>query len=153
MIETLLFDLEAWGMLEDTVIILSGDHYPYTMNQTYYEAMSNQSELHLKQKGNLYMWTPGIEPVQIDFLSSSFDVLPMIIRLFDLPGMAKDYVGTDILGGSGTLVYFKNYTVYTGSRLIRMNDRNEHDHLVLKQAYDAYRISKMILKTNYFKIE
>jgi lipoteichoic acid synthase len=152
MLEALLVDLETWGMLDDTVIILSGDHYPYTMNQSDYEMVSNQGELHMKQKGNLYMWTPGIEPMVIDYLSSSFDILPMVIRLFDLPGIAKDYVGTDIIGGSGTLVYFKNYTVYHGSRLIRMNDRNEHDHLILKQAYDAYRVSKMVLKTDYFKL-
>jgi len=99
------------------------------------------------------MWTPGIEAKAIDFLSSSFDVLPMIIRLFNLSGVAKDYVGTDILGGSGTLVYFKNYTVYNGSRLIRMNDRNVSDQQILKQAYDAYRVSKMVLKTDYFKFE
>jgi phosphoglycerol transferase MdoB-like AlkP superfamily enzyme len=152
MLEQLLSDLETWGILEETVIILSGDHYPYTMNQTHYEAMSSRSELHLKQQGNLYMWTPDIEPMEIDFLSSSFDVLPMIIRLFNLPGIAKEYVGTDILGGSGTLVYFKNYTVYNGSKLIQMYDRNEQDTLMLKQAYDAYRVSKMILRTNYFKL-
>lgn len=151
MLALLLEDLESWGMLEDTVLILSGDHYPYTMNQAFYEEISNRRELHLKQQGNLYMWTPGIEQRDIEFLSSSFDVLPMIIRLFSLPGDAKTYIGSDILNGTQTLVYFKNYTVYDGTRLIKMYDLYEDDDDILKRAYTDYRVSRLILRTNFFK--
>jgi len=151
MLSMLLADLETWGILEDTVIILSGDHYPYTMNQAYYEEMSGETELYRKQKGNLYMWTPGIVSTDIEYLSSSFDILPMIIQLFDLPGDAKTYIGTDILGGAETLIYFKNYTVYNGTKLIRMNDQNENDELILLEAYTSYKISRLVLRTNYFK--
>lgn len=152
MIGELLDDLEAWGLLDDTVIMLSGDHYPYTMNQTDYESISGINEYHMKQQGNLYIWAQGIEAYDVDHLSSSFDILPMVIQLFGLPGTADFYVGNDILGGSETLVFFKNYTVYNGSRLIRMNDRNEPNIAILKHAYHAYRVSRSVLRVDYFKI-
>ena len=148
----LFADLTNQGILDDTVIILTGDHYPYTLEQEDYESYSGYTENHLKQHGNLYMWTEGLLHQEISLLSSSFDILPMINSMFDLGGDYNHYVGNDIFGTEGTLVYYKDYSFFDGIHHVYLSDMlTDSNRIKMNQSSLYYEISRKILRTNYFK--
>ena len=145
-------DLENKGVLEDTVVILTGDHYPYTLNQSDYESYSGYSEHHLKQHGNLYIWSSNAIPQQIELLSSSFDILPMINNMFELGGDYNNYIGNDIFGTEGTMVYYKDYSYFDGTSHIYLSDMvSDEKRVNQNRANLYYELSKKILRVNYFK--
>ncbi|MBU1143870.1 MAG: sulfatase-like hydrolase/transferase [Firmicutes bacterium] len=152
MLGMLLSDLEDKGILDDTVILLSGDHYPYTMRQDDYEAYTGIREYHLKHKGNLYIWNHNLISRDITMLSTSFDILPMINNMFGLGGNYNHYVGNDIFGTSGNFVMYKNYAVYDGSNYMMLSDSKIDGNGMMVQATLYYQLSKKILRTNYFKV-
>jgi phosphoglycerol transferase MdoB-like AlkP superfamily enzyme len=151
MLGMLLFDLEQNQILDDTVIIFTGDHYPYTMLSSEYEILSTARTLYEKQKGNLYIWSNQITPRQVNTLSSSFDILPTVAHMFNLEFNINHYVGNDVFSTPNTVVYFKDYVIFDGTRLIRLSDRYESDTLFLEKGYDAYLLSRKVLRTNYFR--
>ncbi|MDO9630111.1 MAG: LTA synthase family protein [Acholeplasmataceae bacterium] len=153
MLGMLFEDLDDRDMLENTVILLSGDHYPYTMNQDDYEEYKGIDAHHLKHRGNLYIWADGIQNKKISMLSTSFDILPMINNMFGLNGKYNHYVGNDIFGTTGNFVLYKNYAVYDGSTFMMLADPTINGNGVMVQATLYYQLSKKILRTNYFKIQ
>lgn len=154
MIGELFSDLEEKNLLDDTVIILSGDHYPYTLNQDDFEAYANISELYQKQRGNLYVWSSDRTETTILELSSSFDILPMINNWFNLGGDYNYYIGNDIFGTPNTQVYFKDYTTYDGTELLTLSaNYNGLFEEQITKAQNYYEISKRILRSNYFKFD
>ncbi len=151
MIGMLLEDLDSQGILDDTVILLSGDHYPYTMNQDIYESYTGITEYHLKHKGNLYIWSNGLLNQDVTALSTSFDILPMINNMFGLEGNYNHYIGNDIFGTSGNFVLYKNYALFDGSNYMMLEDSSIDGNGLMVQATLYYQVSKKILRTNYFK--
>jgi lipoteichoic acid synthase len=146
-------DLNEQGLLEDTVILLTGDHYPYTLNQDDYETYSGYTENHLKQHGNLYIWSENVTHQEINLLSSSFDILPMINNMFDLGGDYAHYIGNDIFGTDGTLVYYKDYSFFDGINHTYLSEMiTNGNQMNMNQSNTYYELSKKILRTNYFKV-
>ena len=153
MIGMLFDDLETKGILDDTIILLSGDHYPYTMHQEIYESYTGITSYHLKHKGNLYIWSNGLVNQDITTLSTSFDILPMLNNMFGLTGNYNHYIGNDIFGTSSNFVLYKNYSIYDGSNYMMLADPTIDGNGLMVQATLYYELSKKILRTNYFKIE
>ncbi len=153
MIGMLFDDLMMKGLLQNTVIVLSGDHYPYTMNQSLYEAHTGKTKLYEKQKGNLYIWSYNLVPEQIQTLSSSFDILPTLINMFQLDANDRHYVGQDIFGETKTNVYYKNYSYFNGDEHLFLSDRrlSKFDYPFI-EVQDKYLFSRLILRLNEFKI-
>jgi len=152
MIGMLFDDLDNQGILDDTVIILSGDHYPYTMDQEDYETYTGITDDYLKHRGNLYIWSNQISSLDIQMLSTSFDVLPIINNMFGLGGNYNHYVGNDIFGTSGNFVMFKNYAIYDGINYMMLADPSINGNGLMVQATLYYQLSKKVLRTNYFKV-
>ncbi|MDX9690965.1 MAG: LTA synthase family protein [Acholeplasmataceae bacterium] len=151
-IANLFDDLEQKNLMDDTVIMLTGDHYPYTLNQDDYEAAKSIEEHYEKHRGNLYIWANDIEPQKIELLSSSFDILPMINNMFNLDGNYSHYVGNDIFSSSGNLVLFKDYSIYDGQDYIQLSGSYQGLFVSqIEQAQRYYEVSKKLLRTNYFK--
>jgi len=152
MLGILLDDLTERGILDDTVILLSGDHYPYTMKQEYYESYTGILDDYLKHRGNLYIWSNQIPSHDVHLLSTSFDILPMINNMFGLGGNYNHYVGNDIFGTPGSFVMYKNYAIYDGTSYMMLADPKINGNGLMVQATLYYQLSKKILRTNYFKI-
>ena len=106
-LESLLDQLEAAGQLEDTVIALSGDHYPYGLTHEEISEFLGHPvdpvfELH---KSTLILWSADLEePVYVDKPCSSLDVLPTLSNLFGLPYDSRLMMGRDILSDAPGLV-------------------------------------------------
>ncbi|MDY0294318.1 MAG: LTA synthase family protein [Acholeplasmataceae bacterium] len=149
MIGMLFDDLEERGLLDDTVILLSGDHYPYTMPQEVYETYSGIKENYLKHQGNLYIWSSELSHQVITDLTTSFDILPTLNVLFNLSGNPTYYVGRDMFSNDQSVVLYKDYSYFDGENYVSIKDPYMTDDQTRKYSY-MYQIYKKILRANYF---
>jgi phosphoglycerol transferase MdoB-like AlkP superfamily enzyme len=153
MVQKLFEYLENIGILDDTVIVLTNDHYPYALNQEDYELYKNIEEDYEKSKGVMYIWGRDIEHTEIDKLSSSFDFLPTIINMFGLDGNFSNYVGNDVFSDDNAqIVYFKDYSIYDGEAVYDISSGEIPGNSDIVQiAQNYYEICRKILNVNYFK--
>ena len=103
---TYLMDtLTANNMLDDTVIVLTADHYPYALTQSqdrdYYnelEPVSTTERDTDRYRNTLILWSGCIEtPIQVDTPCSSIDIIPTLSNLFGLEYDSRLLSGRDIL--------------------------------------------------------
>jgi len=104
-----LEQLEAAGELENTVICMSGDHYPYGLDGTgaidELTAPGTEADLIEKYHSTLILWSGDMtEPVVVEKPCSSIDVVPTLLNLFGMDYDSRLIIGRDILSDSPGLV-------------------------------------------------
>ncbi len=99
----LLEELEKAGILEDTVICISADHYPYSMSQgkvDYYKELSGIDDTTRsvsRYKNTLILYCASMkEPVIVDTPCYSVDIVPTLDNLFNVEYDSRLYSGRDI---------------------------------------------------------
>ena len=116
-LEYLLEQLEAAGQLENTVICLSADHYPYGMSQEQYEELAGKdlSENLDLYRNSLILWNAGMEeePVVVDKVCGSMDILPTLLNLFGFDYDSRLYAGKDIFSEDEGMVIFNDRSFVT----------------------------------------
>ena len=108
-LEYVLQQLEAAGELENTVICMSGDHYPYGLDGTgaidELTSPGTENDLIEKYRSSLILWCGSMtEPVVVEKPCSSLDVLPTLCNLFGLDYDSRLIIGRDILSTAPGLV-------------------------------------------------
>ena len=102
--------LDAAGRLEDTVIVISGDHEPYGLTDTEFEELSHrplQNTVFDRYHSSLIIWNAAMEePIHVGKYASSLDVLPTLANLFGLPFDSRLFAGADILSDAPSLIPF-----------------------------------------------
>lgn len=109
-LELLLSKLEENNKLDDTVIVLTADHYPYALSL---EEMNELSDTNLDSqfeinRSNLIIWNNKMEKEEVNKVGMSIDVLPTIYNLFGIEYDSRLFVGTDLLSSSEGLVILSN---------------------------------------------
>ena len=110
---SLLDQLEAADQLEDTVIVLSADHYPYGLTEEEYSELLGHpvDPVFEIYENALILWSADLEePVHVDKYCSSLDLLPTLSNLFGLEYDSRLMMGSDILSDEPALVIFANYS-------------------------------------------
>ena len=165
----LITKLDEAGVLDNTLIVMSGDHYPYGLP----EASRNEIAGHKidpvfeRYKEYLVIWNPNIRPQTISKAACSLDILPTILNLMGIEYDSRLYMGTDIFSDSLGLVQFKDYSFITD--YVRYNANTGKAEWLLgadtwdegykKMYLDSYKtivrnkfnISRAILNNNYYK--
>ena len=101
--EYLLDALEEAGIADDTVIVLTPDHYPYglTGEVDYYQELvgtDTNSGLTSYYKNSLIIWSGAIdEPVEVDSPCTAVDAVPTLLNLFGLDYDSRLLSGRDVL--------------------------------------------------------
>ncbi len=114
MLEELIAGLEARGIAEETVIVVTADHYPYGLQQPnepdFYSELAGHdtSSVFDKYRNTLIMWHKGLESIVIDEPTYSIDVLPTLCNLFGLDYDSRLLMGRDFLSDAPALVCFSN---------------------------------------------
>lgn len=114
--ESLVRQLEEAGRLEDTVIVLSADHYPYGLTDEEYSELFGHpvDPVFEIYENSLILWSADLEePVHVDKYCSSLDVMPTLANLFGLEYDSRLMAGRDILSDTPGLVIFSNYSFLT----------------------------------------
>jgi len=161
-----LEQLEAAGELENTVICISGDHYPYgmqpeTWNEFYGGEIDQDFELY---RSTLILWSGDMEePILIDKPCCSLDILPTLLNLFGLEYDSRLFAGRDILSDAPGIAIFSNRSFLTEEG--RYNARtdtwipNEGSEAGMDYAADVYQYVKSqfsysvkILDNDYYSL-
>ena len=165
-LENLIDQLEAAGKLEDTVIVLSGDHYPYGLSEeAYNELVGHEVERNFElYESTLILWCASMEePVEVDKYCSSLDVMPTLANLFGLPYDSRLVMGRDILSDSPGLVMFSNYSFLTDVGAYNaVTDEftpwpgqeapEDYASDVLDQVRAKFDFSRLILEEDYYRV-
>lgn len=119
---SLLTRLEEAGILNDTVIVLSTDHYPYGLEKstTWNNAQDYLSELYGYKYSNvaqrdhsaLIIWSGCIEGMNlvVDTPTYSLDILPTLSNLFGVDYDSRLLVGRDVFSDEIPLALWPDYT-------------------------------------------
>ncbi len=170
--------LEAKGMADDTVIVISTDHYPYGLEKG--ESWGNDkdylSELYgydpagnifLRDHSALIMWSGCLEEseekVVVDTPVYSLDILPTLLNLFGIEYDSRLLVGRDVFSEAEPIVLWTNYSWLTdkGSYDARTGTFTPKNGAEVDDAYvkrikgivgNKINYSKSVISLDYFNI-
>ncbi len=111
----LVEELEKAGKLDNTVICLSADHYPYGMEVANLEELAGTSldgTLDL-YRNSLILWNSNMETINVEKTCYSADIVPTLLNLFGFEYDSRLYAGRDMLSDSSSLVIFANKSFIT----------------------------------------
>ena len=117
--------LEEAGIADDTVIVLTADHYPYGLEpgSTWDNAKDFVAELYgYNPKNNierdhnaLIIWSGCIEDMDLEITTPTYslDILPTISNLFGVEFDSRLLVGRDVFSDAEPIVLWYDYTWIT----------------------------------------
>ena len=170
---TILLDtLEEKGKLEDTVLVLFGDHYPYYFSSKHVSSILGEEVMEYKnvERTPLIIYNAGTEGKKISTYSSVIDILPTVFNLFDIDYDSRLYLGTDIFDNStnhmaifidgswqsekgfynsstGKFVSYDEENTYTDEEIVKINtditNKLKMSALALKTDYMNYILTKI----------
>ena len=165
-VESLLRQLDEAGKLDDTVIVLSGDHYPYGLrDEQISELLGHEVDTDFEKfKSTLILWNAQMkEPVQVDKYCSSLDIMPTLANLFGLEYDSRLLAGRDILSETPGLVIFYNYSFLSerGAYVSTLEsftpwgepqaDDEQYLENTLEDIRDRFLYSALILDEDYYR--
>ncbi|MBQ3145226.1 MAG: sulfatase-like hydrolase/transferase [Clostridia bacterium] len=162
----LLKNLEEAGKLEETVIVISGDHYPYglTLDEINEISTYKRDDTFEKYRMPLLIWSGSMEkPIKVDKIGSSLDILPTVLNLFGVEYDSRLLIGNDILSDTAPLVIFSDrsfitdkgrYSAITGEFTANEGAEIEEGYVekINKTIYQKYQMSRLILENDYYRI-
>ena len=110
----LMEQLEQAGQLENTVIVMTADHYPYGLNNKQYSELAGEAvDTAFGIYENAFIcWAYGMEePVVVDTPCCTVDILPTLLNLFGLQYDSRLLIGQDVLDPNALHIA----TLYNGS--------------------------------------
>ena len=120
---TLVEQLEEAGIADDTVIVLTADHFPYGLGTAWGNDHNCQAELYGvdkydqidRDRNSLIIWSGCLEGkgIQVDAPVCSLDVLPTLSNLFGVEYDSRMTVGRDALGTEEAIVPWPDYSWVT----------------------------------------
>ena len=163
-LERLLNELEQAGKLDNTVIVLLADHYPYNLDLKSVNSISSYQRDSIVEvnHNSLILWNNKINDIHIDKACMSSDVLPTVYNLFGIDYDSRLFTGRDILSTSSGLAIFNNRswvsdkgTYFANSKKFVPKDVMENQDEYVKNinaiVNNRLNISKLILKNDYYK--
>ena len=161
----LLNNLQEAGKLEDTVIVISGDHYPYglTLDEINELSTYKRDDAFEKYRMPLLIWSGSMkEPIKVEKTGSSLDILPTVLNLFGVEYDSRLLIGKDILSDVDPLVIFSDrsfitdkgrYNAITGEFTPNQGAGIEEGYVeeVSKIIYQKYQMSRLILENDYYR--
>lgn len=160
----LLNGLEEKGILDDTVIVMFGDHYPYGLSTNTLNTILDYdtSVDYEAERTPFVIYNKELVPKTFKEYTSYINILPTIANLFDLKYDPRLYVGEDILSKDyESLVVFadgswKNEFAYYNASTSEIEYFTEKTYEVeelqnINNKIDMkIKMSALAIKNNYF---
>ncbi len=162
---SLIEQLDEAGQLENTVIALSADHYPYGLSTEEYAELYGKDTIdetfEIYENGFLLWNSEMEEPVTVDKYCSSLDIAATLSNLFDLPYDSRLYIGQDILSDEAGLVMFLDRSYITDDYMYNANTgsityltdteiSDEEIEATSQEVSQLFRYSSMIIEYDYY---
>lgn len=145
--------LEADGHAEDTVLVLFTDHYcKYFSDVELISAIKGETDRNMLSNVPFVIWTEGITPQVSEKYVSTMDIAPTIVDLFSLNANLRYYIGNDMFGPDGGVVYFRNYAWYDGKTYDTGNDASSNPAVLAmrEQVREQIDVSQDTFRYDYF---
>ena len=163
-LELLMRRLEEAGVLENTVIALTADHYPYGLTL---EEMSELAGHEIDPRFELYrnacfIYKEGMTPETVDRPCSSLDLLPTLSNLFGLEFDSRLYMGRDMFSDAEPLIIFSDRSWLTEKGSFYSEDETvtsfteqplseDMVRYFNQKIADQFLVSQWILETDYWR--
>ena len=156
-------DLERDGLLDDTVIVISADHYPYGLSnddiRSYVDWMKDDNfDLY---KNNLIVYNPEYQDIEVDKYTSSLDLLPTLLNMFGVKYDSRLLIGRDIFSESDDLVIFNNKSWITSKGRYNYPDKKfepftddiEDGYVdkINEMVKTKFQMSKLLISKDYYR--
>ncbi len=167
-LEHLLKQLEDAGKLDNTVIVLSADHYPYAMTQEQYNELAGRDLSGNKDnfRNSLILWSGSMkESVMITKPCYSADILPTLLNLFGFEYDSRMYAGRDILSEepglvifndrsfvSDTVIYDRKSKTTTWRRDLTEEEKEIYLNAAKQEVKERYNFSAYMLRQDYYDV-
>lgn len=162
----LIEKLDEQGKLENTLFVVTPDHYPYGLSGgTYNElaGMEIENDTFEINRSCLGIWSASMkEPVIITKVCASVDILPTILNLMDIAFDSRLLAGRDILSDSEPLVIFADhsfindkvkYNTATGELACLSGEQYAGEYYLekmIEEVENRLYISDMMIDKDYF---
>lgn len=137
--QSLLEQLESAGIADDTLVVLTADHYPYCLEKSdaWYTDKDYLSEYFGYEVTNcfqrdhncLIMWSGCLEDMNlvIDSPTFSLDIVPTLCNLFGVEWDSRLYSGRDVFSDAEAIVFWPDHSWKTekGSWDASLSDGSE----------------------------
>lgn len=173
--ETLIESLEEYGIADDTVIVISADHFPYGLDSTtdpvnvpyltelYGESVSNNL---VRDHNRLIIWSgclEDMEPIIVDTPTFSPDITPTLLNLFGVEFDSRLLPGRDVFSDALPLMYNLGYDWKTdlGTYIASRNQFiPANDDIIIPEGYveevktivrNKINFSRLCLNYDYYR--
>ena len=159
----MLNKLEEKGVLDDTVIVLTADHYPYGLKDEYIsEFISGDLDDYETERTPFVIYNPSIKSTKFADYTSYINILPTLANLMGLEYDPRLYMGTDLFSDSYTsrVVFadgsWKNEYAYYNASTSSIKYYTDKEYTVEEInninniISDKLTISTSSIKLNYF---
>lgn len=98
-LQDLMKELKAAGKADNTIIVLTADHYPYGLSdEDFNELAGAEVDPSFECYRNSFIcYVPGMEAVEVDTYCSSIDILPTVLNLLGVEYDSRLLAGKDVL--------------------------------------------------------
>jgi len=164
--EELLNELEAAGKLEDTVIALFADHYPYGLTNKQINSVLDYNVNVNKEvdRTPMMIYNAGMEPMKIEKYTTMIDLLPTLLNLFNVEYDPRLYFGHDIFSDYDDVAVFADgswqdeigyYNAVSGKfidgdKIDDLTHTNDEIVALNNTIQTAQKMSGLAIKNNYF---
>ena len=171
----LLEELEKKGIMDDTVVVIATDHYPYGLSpsKTWGSGRNYLAELigqkvtdsFIRDKSALIIWSGCLEDMdlQVDAPTMSLDILPTLSNLFGLKYDSRLMCGRDVFSDQMQLVFWLNgfwktdmgsYNgdkgIFTPAEGVQIDDVNAYVKGIQSIIKNKCTFAKAVANHNYF---
>ena len=166
----LITRLREANKLDKTVIVITGDHYPYYLTDESYESitgkeMNNDFE---ELKSTCIIYNSAMKTVKNYVPCSNVDILPTIYNLFGIDYDSRLFAGTDVFSDNQhiAVLYNKSYVtdqcIYNAENgnVIWLKDNSDIGEEELNKYVDynyaiaknKFMYSSLVEKTDFFRV-
>lgn len=163
-LEYLVDRLEKAGKLDNTVICLTTDHYPYSLDE--FNGLDELAghkvdTVFERYKNSWLLWSGSMEePVSVKTYCSSLDVLPTLLNMLGFEYDSRTIIGTDVFGSKEPFVVFADRSWISQNGMYNANSGEytafeksaEKDDIDLlnNKCTNMFTVSRMILDSNVY---
>jgi phosphoglycerol transferase MdoB-like AlkP superfamily enzyme len=163
--EVLLKRLEKAKLLDNTLIVIAPDHYPYGLSKSQLNERSktDRSDKFENYHTTLIMYNPNLRQREINTVVSSLDIIPTLYNLFGLEYDSRLLMGRDIFSKEEHIVILSDrswitdkgtYNSVTG-KFTPFNKKEKVSQSYIKKINSTVNkkvsMSTLILDKDYYK--